>query len=646
MKRAHIKLPSTVLALAVTFIIIISTLPLFAANEPAPIPSSKDLTSLSIEDLMNVQVTTTSKTTETLSETPASVTVITSRDIERFGYRTLGDALKRVAGFYISTDRMYNYVGVRGYCRPGDLNTRILVLIDGHRLNESLYDYAGVGYDFPLDMENVDRIEVVKGPGSALWGTNAMLGIVNVITKKGYEAEKLNINQNSGSDSSNRTYIGYGSKIGNDLHVTGSYSNYDSAGQRVIQFPYWNEPQYNNGVVVGCDAESAENKYFNASYNGLSLMLASVRRQKDIPSGYSKTALNVPGSFLVDRRSFIELNYTANAVPSHNGKLFLRTYGDSYNYYRLRIIRNTLEHRAENHFDRLSGSEIRYSQDVSPSLSLVGGAEYFRLRSCDYGSFYHATSLYMQADSRLSRRIQLIAGTRLDKYSNCGNNLSPRLAAIYHTSPGSSVKLLYGRALRIPNGYERYESYDDPNLKPEKITTQEIVWEQKIANRHRLSVSFYKYRFKSIIDEYDFINMAAVNSKGIDIQLESQLGHETTAYLGWSLIDAHDSATNQWIDNSPKHLLTAGVSVPILHGKYYLSPEIHYIGKRIDSYNLPVSPSTDVDLAVISSGFGDWNLSLRVNNLFNKSIIHPVYGYVEAVPDDWRTIEAQLSYSM
>ncbi len=119
-----------------------------------------------------------------MTRAPASVTLVSADDIARFGYRTLADALRGVRGLYVSDDRNYSYLGVRGFMRPGDYNSRILLLVDGHRMNDNLYDGAYFGRDGLPSIDIVERIEFVRGPSSSIYGSSAFFGIVNVVTKQ------------------------------------------------------------------------------------------------------------------------------------------------------------------------------------------------------------------------------------------------------------------------------------------------------------------------------------------------------------------------------------------------------------------------------------------------------------------------------
>ncbi len=120
-----------------------------------------------------------------VTEAPSSVSIVTSADIKHYGYRNLGEILESVPGLYTTYDRNYSYLGMRGFARAGDYNTRVLLLVDGHRLNDAVYDQAPIGTDFPVDVDLIDRVEIIRGPSSSIYGTNAFLGVINVITKRG-----------------------------------------------------------------------------------------------------------------------------------------------------------------------------------------------------------------------------------------------------------------------------------------------------------------------------------------------------------------------------------------------------------------------------------------------------------------------------
>ena len=134
-------------------------------------------------DLVPV-VTAASRFAQGTGEAPASISVITGEEIRRFGYRTVADVLTSVRGIYSSNDRNYTYLGLRGFAETGNYNSRTLVLLDGHRLNEPLADAAYFGLESAVAIEDIERVEVIRGPGSSLYGTNALLGVINIVSKR------------------------------------------------------------------------------------------------------------------------------------------------------------------------------------------------------------------------------------------------------------------------------------------------------------------------------------------------------------------------------------------------------------------------------------------------------------------------------
>ena len=123
---------------------------------------SKELAVLPLEQLVELQVTSVSRFSQTIADAPSAVVVLTAQDIRDFGWRTLADALASLPGLYVTNDRNYSYLGARGFLRPGDYDSRFLLLVDGVRTNDSVYDQASIGTEGMLDMDLVQRIEYLS----------------------------------------------------------------------------------------------------------------------------------------------------------------------------------------------------------------------------------------------------------------------------------------------------------------------------------------------------------------------------------------------------------------------------------------------------------------------------------------------------
>ena len=180
---ARIRLGSGALSVSrigLTILLSLLTTLAHSADPGSPKDDTRDLTQLSLEELLDVRIPTVyaaSKFEQKVTEAPASVSIITADQIRMYGYRTLADILRGVRGFYVTYDRNYSYLGIRGFSRPGDYNSRVLLLIDGHRVNENIFGSALIGTEGTLDVDLIERVEVIRGPSSSLYGTNAFLGV-------------------------------------------------------------------------------------------------------------------------------------------------------------------------------------------------------------------------------------------------------------------------------------------------------------------------------------------------------------------------------------------------------------------------------------------------------------------------------------
>jgi iron complex outermembrane receptor protein len=161
-------------------LVLVVPVPTASAQSSDPQQPQSELSQLSLEQLADLpidSVFSASMYTQKVTEAPSSVTIITADEIRGFGHRTLADVLRTVRGFYVTYDRNYSYLGVRGFSRPGDYNARILLQVDGHRLNDNVFGSALIGTEFPLDVDS-DRThrDHPRAELGALWDQRVLCG--------------------------------------------------------------------------------------------------------------------------------------------------------------------------------------------------------------------------------------------------------------------------------------------------------------------------------------------------------------------------------------------------------------------------------------------------------------------------------------
>ncbi|HMG69468.1 MAG TPA: TonB-dependent receptor plug domain-containing protein, partial [Gemmatimonadaceae bacterium] len=222
---------------------------LAAAQQPTPPPKHATDSLMDLEQLMNIEIVVAgSKRAQDSRDVASFVSVVSAAEIREHGYRTLADVLRTLPGFYVSSDRNYSYIGVRGFSRPGDWNSRVLLLLNGVRTNESLYDLAYIGEEFSVDMDLIDRVEVIRGPSSALYGSNAYFAVINVVTRAGSSLAGTEITTSAASFGTYAGRASFGRTFTNglDLLVSGTYS--DAKG-RDLFYPEYDAPLTNNGLA-------------------------------------------------------------------------------------------------------------------------------------------------------------------------------------------------------------------------------------------------------------------------------------------------------------------------------------------------------------------------------------------------------------
>ncbi len=588
----------------------LALLPLSAPFQPQVAQASgEDLTELSLEALLAIPIRTVygaSKREQKTVEAPSSVTIVTAEEIETYGYRTLADLLRGVRGVFVTDDRNYEHVAVRGFYPPGDYNGRVLLLVDGHRLNENVYGSALIGNDFPLDVDLIDRVEIIRGPGSSLYGSSAFFGVIEVRTKRGADLEGWEFSGEAGSFETYRARTSYGRTLEGGVDLLVSASVFDSAGPRLFYEEFASDPS--GGFTSGTDYEGAYSLFSQIASGPWRLQGVYGSRDKGIPTGSFGTVFDDPDNSTRDASGYLDLSYSR--AEESRWSFLGRVFYDSYYYRGAYIYDDTanggppdLENK-DRAWGRWWGTELQGSWLSLPGQHLTGGVEYRHEPRQDQRN-YDVTAVYLDAENEgdilglyvqdeciIRDGLTFDVGVRYDHYDTFGGTANPRLALIWNPDPSSAWKLLYGQAFRAPNAYELY--YEDgftaksnPDLDPEEIRTYEAIHE-RYSDGWRLAASIYHYEIDDLVvqvtDPLDgllvFENGEQVSADGLEFEVERRFesGARVQASHAWQRAEGESSGGR--LVNSPDHLFKLLVETPLWEERLRTGLEIQAMSER------------------------------------------------------------------
>ena len=617
---------------------------------------------LSLDSLLNVPISAAAKYEQRAGEAPAAVTIVTAADIAQHGYQTLDQVLAGVRGFYTSYDRNYTYIGVRGFSRPTDFNNRILLLLNGHPVNEIVYGTAGAGTDFGVNLDAVERIEIVRGPGSALYGNNAMLAVINVVTQTGRDVDGLRATVQGGSFGGITAGATGGESFDNgvDVFVSAEVGRIDGHD---LFFPEYQDSSATAGVATRLDWDRFGHVFTRASFRGLSVQARATARRKGIPTGAYGTTFNDPAARTLDSWQSVVVKF--DQPISAATQIVLRGSLDRYTYrgwYPGEVLEEDAT-RAE-----WLGAEARLVWDPRPEHRLTLGSEFLHGPRADYRMWsgtetlfdanypFDVWSLYAQHEFHASSWLTLTGGVRHDAHTDMPASTTPRAAAVVNPLPGAILKILYGEAFRVPNVYERHYSADDFKtnrlLTREQIRTSEIAWEQRISSAWFGTVSLYRYDIDGLIDTavdqadslLHFVNRDEVHADGVEIEVDARLGRSISGEVSYSL--QHSRAAGRRLTNSPDHLAKARISAP-LSRVFAAAAELRYEAERATVYETFTPAYLLTNLALSTTDIRGLRATALVRNVFDARYATP--GGFEhrqaAIVQDGRTLAVKLAYT-
>lgn len=631
-------------------------LPLCAAAQEA---DSFDMT---FDRLLDAPVFSATRSLQAASEVPASVSVVTAADLRAFGHRNLADVLRATTGFAVTYDRLYERVGVRGFAPPSDFNTRMLVLIDGVRANDAIYDHGFVGYEFPVDIGLIERIEIVRGPNASLYGGNAQLATINVVTRRGAAVEGLRAAVEAGSWRTTKAGVSWGGRFAGGGKALLSVSGYDSRGHELVVA----DAGVPTRTTQGTDFERNRQLFARLGLGPWSAEWISARRSKGMSMGVYLLSLDDPFNRAYNRHDSLSVAHTTPLADG--GELVGRVHAARYGYWEDTFA---IDKPTNPDYERVDGrwwgAEGRWRQPLG-AHTLVAGVELLDAADIRLRNYFTAPAatvldasdksrrfgLYVQDDWRLAPTLTLHGGLRYDRIGGYAAHWSPRLAAVWQADRDSVLKLAANEAFRAPNSFERRYRWCDPfsatpcdhtqignpALLPERVRSLEAIWEWRPAPFFLLATSLYANRMADVIRSVptqispteiasQFQNTGSERLQGLEVEATRRT--VAGGLLRGSLaFQSGRESDGSFPVNAPRRLLKLAAAWP-LGQAWTLGAEAQALSAR-ETMQTGVLPRGRIGGYGVANLNFAWEppgqgltLSMGIHNLFDRRIEDPAH---------------------
>jgi iron complex outermembrane receptor protein len=597
-----------------------------------------ELVLFSEEDL----VITASKHLQKASEAPATIDVVTSADIERFGLRTLGDALRLFAGIDVADGIVGMVVSPRGLGEKM-VNNTILCMVDGHPYNEIIGGHVDPAY---IPLSHVERIEVIRGPGSALYGANAFCGVINIITKSAKDVDGIKLSVSRGRWDTQTQELLYG-KQGEKVNGLFSFRHYKTHGI--------------GGNTVNDNDDKDDFDFFGKlQTQNLTLSIEHYQVEFGMPGSERFSMLNDRDKF---RRNFLILDYNQNLTSKLELKFLTHLFktdeeGIFENLYTGVMEEETID-------GQRIGLETQAHYQICPKNLLISGVEWKQEKSdCDkIGGEQEITdkAFYFQHELKMFDIFTFTMGGRYDIPSVYEEVFSPRFNIISKLSDTTVLKTAYGEAFRSPNFRELYNDLlyagmihyvGNPDLETEKIKTTEVGLLHSFSKNFQANVNLFHTNAENMIIQQvsivppgiyqiDYLNQNKAEIQGGEISLRYRVASTLGAFINYSYQEAKDKDTEEELAYAPKHKVNVRFNIR-LSERIRLNTLTYYVGEEWAS---PRAAEVKVgDYAVTNAKLNinlnrNVDLSLSAYNLFDRE-----YSEIEDYPLAGRNVMAKVEY--
>lgn len=618
-----------------------------------------------LELIQSERVEGASRRVESVENTASSVSIVPQYELSAMAYPTLAESLRGSPGIYLWDDRNYVGVGMRGLGRLGSYGNRVLVLVDGVATNDNWIGSSYVGYDAFTDLGDVERVELIRGPGSAVYGTSAFSGVINVVTRRetntgvevgastnsdGVARGRVRVNLSNGANSGLYASAAIGRSGGREFYLPELAT--DSAPHVEGAASGWSRglDGMRNGTLRG-----------RAHHGIWSVQWLWHRYEKQLPNAPFETVFGDPATRQMDERGFLELRAEPR-FSSHTSSVSSIT----LNRYRFRgdyahpITTEGLEvdtyhghwvtvgERVVHHFDSRAsltvGGEATWHFDVTQRGS--NQKDVFLNRSNPYG----VIAGYGILDARLGSNVRVSWGARVDHYTTFGTSLNPRLGIVVKPYARGNTKFTFGRAFRAPSPYELWYNdggttqLDSPNLKPETMLAAEVEHTHRFSSTVVGSIGAYANTIRGLIDttrlsdpgsesgnpeggagkkllQFEARNPIVAVGTELGLRREWRSGWMVSAYYGFtrtrflkdsefsSLIGFKRDPKVRNVANSPVHSATIKAVAPFLVRAMNLGTRFTLEDGRWDRYESTTDPVQHRSAAAVI-----WDLVLSMED--------------------------------
>ena len=647
------------------------------------------------------EVAAASRSNERIEDAPASISIISAQELEAFQYPTIFEALRGTRGFALTFDSIYGNAAIRGLGQPNDYNNRMLLLSDGATLNDNILSQAFIHYDGRVDLGDVNRIEVVRGPGSVVYGTGAVAGVVNLVphSREDPTGGQLQIGTADRGVARARGAVNYRGPGRGGFRASVSAAR-SGGWNGELGFDADGDGTEDRAVARGINEFEAVSTTGRAWAGPLTLQYLYSFRRIRIPTGSFGSIFGDRRNFYDDQRGMLEARFEPKL--GDKVELMVRAHGDFYLYraeYRYdEDDPAPFEQRSFEDYQGIwGGAEARlvYSPTDAVRLSLGGEAgihptvridasqrefDGSTTTLLDTNPTYQVYAAYLLGDARIASWLRINAGARLDIWRLAEGaddfvSVNPRLAIILQPTQRDNIKIMGGRAFRAPSAYEYF--YADggvttlpsnccgSQLQPETFYQGEIEYSHRFDDEWSALLSVHALYAQDFIGtlpvpaQPDLVYFGNISEDQISVGGDVEVRREfhagwmfsgTVGYLESRFLDppsAAGSTDDTRVPNAPRLYGSVRGIVPVVQDRLTLAARLTLEAPR----RINLSSNEETEWAVIGDlvltgqvhEFGV-RYALGVYNLFDWKVDLPVNTFPSTtLPQQGRSFLANVT---